>query len=151
MAVTAFDEGGICCREDSDLFYLAAIFRGDEFVILSMNACGVPLLRERTLPQAAQCVPTRCPLYCGAESAVGWLRTALTVEAALSSVRRLEVAVRQGSPSVQRLIALTAKVEAAKARARRHCLKARVCARATVRTLLARLLVRAQLCAPGFK
>ena len=71
VAVTAFAEG-ITCRmeEDGGLFFLAAIYRGDHFVLLTTDACTTPLLRERALVQREHGAGGhRCPLYMDARAA----------------------------------------------------------------------------------
>ena len=96
VAVTAFAEG-VTCRKDDEahpLFFLAALYRGSAFVMLTTNAVTVPLLRARAEPQAQHGVPTRCPLYMDATHALQWLQTAHAVPAALAAVRRLESNVR---------------------------------------------------------
>ena len=61
VAVTAFAEGVTCRMADdahSPLFFLAGLFRGDKFVLLTTNSTTVPLLRERALQQAEHGVPS---------------------------------------------------------------------------------------------
>ena len=105
VAVTAFAEG-ITCRmeEDGGLFFLAAIYRGDHFVLLTTDACTTPLLRERALVQREHGAGGhRCPLYMDARAAALWLETPPTVGAALASVARLEAAI-QSPAAVPRLV-----------------------------------------------
>ena len=105
VAVTAFAEG-ITCRmeEDGGLFFLAAIYRGDHFVLLTTDACTTPLLRERALVQREHGAGGhRCPLYMDARAAARWLETPPNVGAALASVARLEAAI-QSPAAVPRLV-----------------------------------------------
>ena len=105
VAVTAFAEG-ITCRmeEDGGLFFLAAIYRGEQFVLLTTDACTTPLLRERALVQREHGAGGhRCPLYMDARAAARWLETPPNVGAALASVARLEAAI-QSPAAVPRLV-----------------------------------------------
>ena len=47
VAVTAFAEGITCRKQDDGLFFLAALYVGDAFVILTTDSTRVPLLAER--------------------------------------------------------------------------------------------------------
>ena len=75
VAVTVFAEG-ITCRmeEDGGLFFLAAIYRGDHFVLLTTDACTTPLLRERALVQREHGAGPPLPAYMDAARRRGGAR-----------------------------------------------------------------------------
>lgn len=104
VAVTAFAEGITCRRPDDSLFFLAALYVGGHFVLITTNACTVPILQERSLKSASLGVPTRCPLYMDAAAATEWLQTGRDMAAALAAIRRLEAGVR--SPAARPQLAL---------------------------------------------
>lgn len=98
VAVTAFAEGVTCRKPDGEhpLFFLAALYCGSHFVILTTNSVNVPLLAERAKPQALHGVPTRCPLYLDAAGAQRWLSVPPDVDAIAAAVGRIEASLRLG-------------------------------------------------------
>ena len=109
VAVTAFAEGVTCRRSDDGLFFLAALFIQDKFILLTTNSCSVPLLRERAVPQAQYGVPTRCPLVLDAAAAQRWLETPSTVEATLAATRVITAAMFAGTSSPPLVLGIKGK------------------------------------------
>ena len=109
VAVTAFVEGVTCRRSDDGLFFLAALFIQDKFILLTTNSCSVPLLRERAVPQAQYGVPTRCPLVLDAAAAQRWLETPSTVEATLAATRVITAAMFAGTSSPPLVLGIKGK------------------------------------------
>ena len=109
VAVTAFAEGVTCRRSDDGLFFLAALFLQDKFILLTTNSCSVPLLRERAVPQAKYGVPTRCPLVLDAAAAHRWLETPPTVEATLAATRVITAAMFAGTSSPPLVLGIKGK------------------------------------------
>jgi hypothetical protein len=101
VAVTAFAEGITCRKSDSTrpLFFLAALHNATQFVLVTTNACDVPLLCERARPQAAHGVPTRCPLIMDSAEAARWVAggAPFTSAEAMAAVQRLETFTRANS------------------------------------------------------
>lgn len=115
VCVTAFAEGITCRQSDDGLFFLAALYVGDAFVVLTTDSTQVPLLAQRATAQAGHGVPTRCPLWMDAEGATRWLcdEEAASPAGALAAVRRLEGMVCANQPPLVQGAAPRAKAEAA--------------------------------------